>query len=162
VQLRIPAANLLAAGTLSGGKHAQSEWTREFAHTPSRGLSTLPTNVQWAADRRRSLIAECERLIRARDLSALYRIIEANPELAIDYSIRAAVLKLSAATRYRSGPGRKAHSHKCPPLLMVALVSDLIQAGKAENPEQAFHALQDLDISTCEAARRQYYRTSAF
>jgi hypothetical protein len=161
VQLRIPAVNHLAEGTLSAGTRARSEWSRELSQAPSRGLSTLSTNVQQAADRRRWLIAACERLIQARDLPALYRIIDANAELALDHLIRSAVLKLSEAARYRSGPGRKAHSHQYPPLLMVGLVSDLIQAGKAENPEQAFHVLQDLNISTCEAARRQYYRTLA-
>ena len=161
MQLGIRAANHLADDILSGGKRARSAWASEIAQAPTQGISTLPTNVQWASDRRRWLIAECERRIKARKLPALYRIIEANPELALDHSIRSAVQKLSKTARFRSGPGRKAHSHNRHPLLMVGLVSDLIQAGKVNNPEQAFYVLQDLNISTYEAARRQYYRALA-
>ena len=159
VRLRIPAANNLAEDTLSGGKRTRSDWLSAISHAPTRGVSTLPTNLQWAADRREGLIAVCERLIKARDLPALYRIIEANPGLALDHSIRGAVLKLSEAARFRNGPGRKTNSHERHPLLIVALVSDLMRAGK--NLEQAFDELHELGISNHEAAHRQYHRARA-
>ena len=157
-RLRIPAVRHLAQNRVFGNGRSRGDLIADLVEAPLRGVSTLPTNVQWASNRSRALLAKCERMIKARNLPGLRRLIDANPELALDYRVREALLKLSQAARYRRGPGRSAHSHSLHPLLVVGLVQDLIRIGQADNPEQAFHALRDLNISDFEAIRRKYYR----
>ncbi len=129
-----------------------------LAATPFQAITTLPTNVQCAIGRGLALVTECERLIGARDLPALCRLIVANPELALDRRIRDAVSKLSHAARYRPGPGRSEHSHRLSPLLVVGMVHDVIRAGEAGNPSQAFYVLETLNVGTAEGIARAYYR----
>ena len=143
------------------GRPKRSEWIRELSQAPLQGVSTLSTNVARMLERRQALIAQCLRLIRARDFTGLYRLIETDPEIALDRQIRDAVFKLGQAARYRPGPGRPPASRALHPLLIVGLVRDLIASGQAKSVAGACGVLDSMNVSTAEAARRQYYRAMA-
>ena len=102
----IPAVPRIAEGVLDAGRVQRSERIRELSQAPLQGVSTLSTNVARMLERRQALIAQCLRLIRARDFTGLHRLIETDPEIALDRQIRDAVFKLAQAARYRPGPGR--------------------------------------------------------
>ena len=160
VQMWLPGVRHL--GELRTGHGCRREEVHaELAAAPIQGISTLPTNVQFAIGRGIAQVTECERLIRARDLRRVCRLIDASPELALDRRIRDAVSRLSQAARYRPGPGRAEHSHRLSPLLMVGLVDDLIRRDEAENASQAFHVLERLNVGSAESIARAYYRALA-
>ena len=157
-RLVIPAMPLMAEGVSNTAASTRSELRKELSEAPLKGVRTLPTNIAWTQEQRRVLIAKCLRMIRARKLLDLYRQIETHPALALDRQLRDALSGLIESARYRRGRGRPSGRDGLYPLLIVALVDDLVATDKAGNKEKAFHLIAELNVDSYDAVRRKYYR----
>jgi len=115
------------------------------------------TSVDSAEDLTRGLIRKCERFFRAGSPEEITRILDDHPSLALDSQIRKILVKLAEHGRLRNPCGRPRSRFKEHPLVVVALVKELILQGKVPNQEMAFHWLGKIGMAYS-TARDLYYR----
>ncbi len=123
-----------------------------------QGVSTLPQSVNKAGKKAEELLKECRRCIRKRDTPSFLSLLDGYPALLEDHWVREELFKLEKQGRSRRRRGRPDASYNIYPLIVVALVEQLILRGEAQNPEQAFGRLEELGIRSYESAKYYFDR----
>ena len=123
-----------------------------------QGVSTLPQSVNKAEKKTEELLKECRRCIRKRDFSTFLSRLDAYPALIEDRWVREELLNLEKQGRRRRRRGRPDACYNIYPLIVVGLVEQLILRGEAQNPQQAFGRLEELDIMSYDSAKYYFYR----
>ncbi len=122
-----------------------------------QGVSTLPASLGKAASGD-ELLRECRRRLRDRDVPAFLDLLGMYPGLVCDRWVRETLVKLAKQRRLRRHRGRPTGWYRIYPLVVVALVEQLLSSGKVENPEQAFGELEELGVIPYASAKDLYYQ----
>ncbi len=80
------------------------------------------------------------------------------PGLICDRWVRETLVKLAKQRRLRRRQGRPTGWYRIYPLVVVALVEQLLSSGEVENAEEAFGELEELGVMSCESAQRLFYQ----
>jgi len=118
-----------------------------------RGINTAPTSVADAERLARSVVRELEQAIRDGDRTTIAKMLRDRPELILVPSVREILLRWIASGSLRPPRGRPRGATSWSPIVVAALVDDLISRGVSRNREQAFALLGALGLSY-ESAKR--------
>ncbi len=123
-----------------------------------QGLSTLPQSIDAAEAKGSELLEDCERYIRKEDVPAFLNLLGMYPGLMVHDWVRETVHTLSKKGALDRGPGHPAGFYKIYPLLVVALVEQLLSKKEAPNREKAFIKLEELGVMSYASAKDSFYR----
>ena len=127
-------------------------------HVQIRGRTTLPTTVEDAQRRAEDRIRYVKYRLRRGDHQALVNLLYDRPEFITDPWVRKELLKWRATGRSYQRRGREMGSFIRHPLVVVAVVEELLQRGRVKSKAEAFSWLEDRGWLSAAALRDSYYR----
>lgn len=122
------------------------------------GATTLPSTTAAAEAEAQALLAMCRERVEAGHPEVLLELLDAHPDFIKDRWVRDTVGQLARDGRLRRRRGRVRGRRTFHPLIVVGLVNHLIRMGDAQNPEQAFGLLEQLEVLKYGTAKDLYYR----
>ncbi|MBI4245980.1 MAG: hypothetical protein HY614_02215 [Candidatus Rokubacteria bacterium] len=122
------------------------------------GATTLPCTVAGAEAHAQALLAVCRERVEAGHPEVLLELLDAHPDFIKDRWVRETIGHLARDGKLRRRRGRVRGRRAFHPLIVVGLVNHLIRMGDAQNPEQAFGLLEQLEILKYGTAKDLYYR----
>ena len=123
-----------------------------------QGVSTLPASLEKAEAGGDELFRECRRRLRQRDFPGFLDLLRLYPGLYRDRGVREALFKLARQRRRCRRPGRQRGWYKTNPLLVVALVEQLLSKKVVSKRDDAFWELEKLGIMSYESAQGLFYQ----
>jgi hypothetical protein len=105
-----------------------------------------------------ALLRRCRDRLRRGDRAALVELLDMNPAFIAVGWVREEFGRLAASGLLARKRGRPRGWSLRHPLAVVGLVSYVIEAGLAKNPEQAFGKCEEFGVLAYEAAKRAYYQ----
>ncbi len=123
-----------------------------------QGLSTLPQSIDAAEAKGSELLEDCERYIRKEDVPAFLNLLGMYPGLMVHDWVREALHTFAKKGALDRGPGHPAGCYQIYPLLVVALVEQLLSKKEAPNREKAFIKLEELGVLSYASAKDSFYR----
>ena len=134
----------------------------EDLSTPKRvkaqGLTTSATTVEDAQQRAEEKIGYVKRRVERDDFQALVKLIDDRPDFVADQWVLDTLLKWRATDEPYRNRGRKMASFIRHPLLIAALVEELLRRGWVNSKAAAFRWLENRGWLSATAARDSYYQ----
>ena len=123
-----------------------------------QGVSTLDASWEEAKARTDDILKECRCHLRNRDVPAFLDVLGMYPALICDRWVQETLIKLAKQRRLRRRRGRPTGWYTIYPLVVVALVEQLLLSGEVESQEEAFGELEKLGIMSFDSAQRLFYQ----
>lgn len=123
-----------------------------------QGVSTLDASWEGAKARADELLEECRRRLRQRDVPGFFDLLGMYPGLICDRWVRDTLVKLANQRRLRRRRGRPTGWYRVYPLLVVALVEQLLSKKVVSKRKDAFWELEKLGIMSYESAQGLFYQ----
>jgi hypothetical protein len=141
------------------GLKARRGTRREYLNElPIEGLSTLPRSVEAAEAKGNELLEVSQRHIRKGEVADFLRLLGKYPGLICHSWTRETLDTLARQGVLERGPGRPTGCYQIYPLVIVALVEQLLSKKEVPNREGAFRRLEDLGVTSYAAAKDLFYR----
>jgi hypothetical protein len=136
----------------------EKEGYRLPAELSLTGASGPPTCLREAQQEGEELLRRCRERVRRGERAAIWELLEINPAFIANAWVREQTTRFLEGGLSTGRRGRRPGTFKVHPLVIVGLVQQLIESGRARNPERAFVELDEFGLVSYDSAKDAYYR----
>jgi hypothetical protein len=122
------------------------------------GGITRMTTIRAIRQRTNALLKECQRRVKKREFSAVFKLIDEEPWFVCHPWVQDMFKRFADHPRFVRKPGRRKGKHRMHPFAVKDLVDCLVRASTCSNRAKAYGLIEQCGLMAEETARRLYGR----